>query len=292
MIKFGPEGWIARISEEFTFENVIKVGRAIAVYLLSREQGDKPFLVSYDTRFQAERFALEIVKVLEAAGINVLLTERDTPTPIVAWETVDKRAAGAVMVTAGSHGAQFSGLKFIKPGGAVCLTDCVREIETYLFLERSGSGGVNLPHDKLLRYQAAASQIGRVARGKVERFEPRERYFGYLSAQVSQARSRPLIVVDPQFGSARGYVDLFLQRLGCRVEERHGHRDVLFGGREPGLTEQHLAELKAKVLERKADCGLAFNSDASAYALIDRSGGFHAGAEAVDPILAALRAIM
>ncbi|MFA5113928.1 MAG: hypothetical protein WC529_06530 [Candidatus Margulisiibacteriota bacterium] len=294
MIKIGPEGWVAELSADFTYDNVKKVGRAIAVFLLTHDQAAKPFLVSYDPRFQAERFAVELAKLLESAGINVLFTERDTPTPIVAWETVDRGAAGAVSVTASGRGHRFSGLKFIKHGGALCLADCAKEIETYVFLERSTAQPANIPNQMLLNYQSAVSQIGRGNKGTVERFEPRERYFNYLAAQLDQARIRkaaPLIVVDPLFGAARGYVDLFLQRLGCRVEELHGKRDVLFGGLEPNPVEPNLAELRARVAQLKADLGLAFNADASAYAAIGRDGGFRAGAAAADPLLAAVQEV-
>jgi phosphomannomutase len=291
MIKFAADGWTARISEEFTFDNVRRVGRALAVFLINRGLTGKPFLVTYDPRFQADRFAVELVKLLESAGIKVLLTERDTPTPIIAWETRDKGASGAAVITATSLGAQFCGLKFLIQGGDFCLADCIKEIDTVLFLEKSSSRAANLPNQTILNYQAAASQIGRVKKGTFERFEPRERYFQSLAAQLDRGKMAKQVVVDSLGGSARGYVDLYLQRLGCRVTELHGERDVLFGCREPNPTAENLAELRAKVLETKADLGIAFNADASVYALIGRDGQFQAGQETADPILAALKAV-
>jgi phosphomannomutase len=264
VISFGNDGWVAKISEEFTFDNVRRVGRVAAACLTGRGLPAGPFIVSYDPRFLADRFAVELAKTLESAGISVLLTERDTPTPVVAWEMNDKKAVGAVVVTAGSRDRQFGGLKF--------LGDIAREIGQYLD-------------------RPAADQV---KKGSVERFEPRERYYRYLSAQLDQAKIKkaaPLVVVDPFHGSARGYVDLFLQRLGCRVEELHSERDVLFGGGEPSPIEERLGELRAKVAALKADIGLAFNADASAYALIGRDGRFQAGESAADPILAAFQAV-
>jgi phosphomannomutase len=291
MIKFGPEGWAARLSAEFTFDNVRKAAKAIAVFLISRDLAGKPFLVSYDPRFQADKFALEIVKLLEAAGITVFLTERDTPTPIVAWETVDKGAAGAVVITAGSLGAQFCGLKFLRPGGAPCLADCIKEIETYLYLEKSATLSASLPNQTILNYQSAVSQIGRGKKGAVTRFEPRERYYNYLAAQIDRSKLARRVVIDPLYGAARGYVDLFLQRLGCDVEVLHGKRDVLFGGCEPNPIAENLVPLQARVAELKADLGIAFNADASRFALIGREGKYQAGQETVDPILTAVSSV-
>lgn len=73
------------------------------------------------------------------------------------------------------------------------------------------------------------------------------------------------------YGSARGYLDRFLQGLGCQVEEIHGYRDVLFGGTAPDPVEKNLPELKAM----KADLGLALSGDAGAFGIIDRSGKYY-----------------
>ena len=69
------------------------------------------------------------------------------------------------------------------------------------------------------------------------------------------------------------------------MEEIHNWRDVLFGGKSPDPTEENLAELKAKVLQNKADIGIALNGDASSFAVIDQEGKFHPGDPGGDAIL-------
>ena len=64
-IKFGTDGWRAVISEEFTFANVRIVAQAICDYLLNHKLEGKPLIVGYDTRFLADKFAEEVVKVAE-----------------------------------------------------------------------------------------------------------------------------------------------------------------------------------------------------------------------------------
>jgi phosphomannomutase len=286
MIKFGTDGWQGVISEDFTFDNVRKVARAVAVYLINHRLIQNPLIVGYDARFLAERFAGEVVKVMEGAGCFVYFVERDTPTPVIDWEVKDKEAAGAIMITAASSQPQYCGLKFL------CAADCAKEIQTYLYLEGAKTTTA-VSNQVLLNYQSAMGLIGagQKAKSKEERFEPCERYLKHLEGLVDASvikKAKLKVVVDPMYGSGRGYLDMVLQRLGCQVEEIHNYRDVLFGGKSPDPTEENLAELKAKVLETRADLGVALNGDASLFALIDREGKYRAGEAGKDAILESL----
>jgi phosphomannomutase len=248
MIKFGKDGWTAKISEEFTFGNVRAAAREIAGSLKPNDS----LVIGYDSRFLAEKFATEIVKVMTTAKIGCYLPERDMPLPVAVWEVGDRGAAGGVMVTGGGLAADFCGVSFIK---------------------------------------------GQVTVGKepgIERFDPRERYFRYAEASVDAEaikRAGLKIVVDPMFGSVRGYFDVLLQRLGCRVDEINNYRDVLFGGLAPDPKEENLAGLKAAMDGQKADLGLAFNGDGSAFAVIDGQGQYKYHGEAGDALLNCLRLV-
>ena len=257
MIKFGTDGWRAIISEEFTFANVKKVAEAIALYLINHGFSDKPLIVGYDPRFLADKFALEIVKIMNQAGINCLLTERDTPTPIVAWSVKDKKAAGAVMLTASHNPAEYCGIKFIPDYAGPAGAEITNE------LQENSNKELVLPEAK--------------EKGFVERFEPRERYFKYIQQFVDLAAIKSAkikIVYDSMHGSGRGYLDHLLQNLGCQVESLHSNRDVLFGGQNPEPDDQELALLKKKVVETKSQVGLANDGDADRFGVVDEKGQF------------------
>lgn len=249
MIKFGTDGWRAVISDEFTFENVRKVARAIALYLAGRG----PLIVGYDSRFLADKFAEEVVKVMEEAGIDCLLTERDTPTPIVAWSVIDKKAAGAVMLTASHNPAEYCGIKFI-PHYAGPATESITSQ-----LQENSNQELDFP--------------GADKKGRVERFEPRQRYSRYIESFVDLdliRRAKLKIVYDPMHGSGRGYLDRILPVF----ETIHAERDVMFGGNSPEPSDEHLGELKKKVLEFSADAGLANDGDADRFGVVDEKGKF------------------
>jgi len=267
MIKFGTDGWRAIISDEFTFANVRRVAKAVAFYLINHGFSKKPVIIGYDARFLADKFAEEVTKVLEEAGIDCYLVERDTPTPVIAWEVKDKKAAGAVMITASHNPAQYCGIKFIPDYAGPANETITSE------LEMNSNKDIDLP--------------GASKKGKVERFEPRERYIKYIEGFVDPALIRNAklkVVYDPMHGSGRGYLDRILQNYGCRTEAVHGNRDVLFGGKNPEPAEVNLIELKQKVVELSAQVGLANDGDADRFGVVDEKGNY-LGANQIIPIL-------
>ncbi len=56
-IKFGTDGWRGIIADDFTFDNVRRVGNAIAHYVHKNEDASKGLVVGYDTRFASRAFA-------------------------------------------------------------------------------------------------------------------------------------------------------------------------------------------------------------------------------------------
>ncbi|MDD5382503.1 MAG: phosphoglucomutase/phosphomannomutase family protein [Candidatus Margulisbacteria bacterium] len=264
MIKFGTDGWRAVISDQFTFANVRKVAKAIALHLITHKFHNKPVIISYDPRFLADKFAEEVARVMEEAGIDCFFTERDTPTPIVAWEVRDKKAAGAVMLTASHNPAQYCGIKFI-PDYAGPANEAITSE-----LEENSNKEIALPKAN--------------KKGQIERFEPRERYIKYIGSFIDaeMIRSAGLkVVYDPMHGAGRGYMDRLLQDLGCEVEMIRGERDVLFGGGNPEPTDEFLGELKQRVVSLSARVGLANDGDADRFGVVNEKGEFYSANQVI-----------
>jgi len=257
MIKFGTDGWRAIISDDFTFANVERVAKAVALYLIQHKFNNRPLVIGYDPRFLADKFAEKVARVMETAGIDVLLTERDTPTPIVAWEVRDKKAAGAVMLTASHNPAEYCGIKFIPDYAGPADETITKE------LQENSNKDIDLP--------PASRKAG------VERFEPRNRYASYIESFVDPAlikKAKLSVVYDAMFGAGRGYLDKILEKFGCRVEALNCERDVLFGGKSPEPTDENLGKLKEKVKELSASVGLANDGDADRFGVVDEKGQF------------------
>ena len=56
-IKFGTDGWRAVVGQDFNFENVETVTKAIAQYILEKDGVEKPVIIGYDPRNMAYEFA-------------------------------------------------------------------------------------------------------------------------------------------------------------------------------------------------------------------------------------------
>lgn len=264
MLRFGQDGWSAVISDEFTFDNVRQAAAAAAACLIDKGWAGKPLIVGYDARFLSEKFAEAAVKEFKAAGLSILLTERDAPLPVLAWAVKDRDAAGAFVISGGVKPHQFSGIK---------LLPFSLEVNDYL------SGG-------------KSAHVKKAAKSQIERFEPRERYFKFAEASIDYEAIKKAglkVVVDPMCGSVRGYFDPLLQRLGCQVEEIHNYRDVLFGGLAPDPREENLAELKNRMSETKTDLGFAFSGDGAAFAIIDAPGNYKYHGETKDALVECLQ---
>src|SRR5574341_1110971 len=128
-IHFGTSGWRDIIAENFTFANVRLVTRAIAEYLLSQGRPESGVVVGYDTRFLSEAFAAQAAAVLAAHGVRVWLTDRDVPTPVVAYEVIRRGAAGGLNITASHNPPEYNGLNLSGPSGGPVLPAVTDRIE-------------------------------------------------------------------------------------------------------------------------------------------------------------------
>jgi phosphoglucomutase len=103
-IKFGTDGWRAKMGEEFTFENVRIFAYAYSNYLKKKfrnKTNKNPcVIVNYDTRFLSEEFALEAAKIFSLNGIKTWIPERDAPLPPVSLAIVRNNCCGGVNITA------------------------------------------------------------------------------------------------------------------------------------------------------------------------------------------------
>ena len=96
------------------------VATAIAKELLSDDQGDESPLVvvGYDARYKSRIFAQDSVRVLAGHGVRSLILPRPSPTPVLAFTSLSKKAKAGIMVTASHNPAEDSGYKVYWEDGA------------------------------------------------------------------------------------------------------------------------------------------------------------------------------
>lgn len=261
MIRFGTAGWQGVIGEDFTFQNVRIVSQAIANYLRMKGMASGGIIVGYDTRFLSEKFAYECAKVLAGNKVATLLCERDTPTPVLAYEVMDSSLAGAINFTASHNPPEYNGLKFSDEDGAPAMSEVTQMLENEI--------------DKLMNKSDVHFYY--VDQSSIETVVAHDNYLEFLKTKVridKIASSEIKVAVDPLFGTARNYVDKFMFDHGCSVFAIHNFRDPYFGGYGPDISESNLAELKIFVLEKKCDLGIATDVDADRFAIINELGEY------------------
>ncbi len=257
-IEFGTDGWRGIIADDFTFENVWQVTRAIAFYLETAYTQDRPVLIGYDTRFLADRFAYSAAEILADFGWKVKIVDRDCPTPVIAYQARLLNSAGALMFTASHNSSKYCGIKYIPDHATPATTDITDKIVANL------DNANNSP------------PIGK-NNAQIEYFDPKPDYlkFIYSLLDTDTLRSASLkIKYDALYSTSRGYLDEILDYCSVHLESFNTKRDVLFGGKMPEPKAEYLQQLIESVKKGKADLGLATDGDGDRFGVVDDRGQF------------------
>ena len=250
-ITFGTDGWRATL-DAFTEPRVRMVAQAVADHLADAGRGDGTVAVGYDARGSSRGFAEAIAEVLAANGHDVLMPERDLPTPLVAWGIVDRGLAGACMVTASHNPPEYNGVKFIPDDGAPALPAVTESVESHL------GDPDPLPE----------SEWGTVR--EVDFVEP---HAAHVLDLVDADLDGLAVAYDAIHGSGRGVTDALLERAGAEVRRLRCERDPEFGGTAPEPSPENLAGLVKAVRDGDADVGVANDGDADRVAVVTPARG-------------------
>jgi phosphoglucomutase len=263
-IKFGTSGWRGIIAEDITFGRLRVVTQAIADYFKQEGLHNKQVIVGYDTRFLSEQFAQSVANVLAANGLETLLTNRDTPTPVIAFEIIRQKAAGGLNITASHNPSAYSGLKFNTSWGGPALPSVTEQIEMTCDDYITGDSS-----PKVIKEAAG------VKRRLIVQIDPKPAYFKHLETLIDVKaikKGKLKVVVDGMWGAGRGYLDEFLRQAGAEVTAIHQDRDVLYGGHGPSPELEALGGLRDAMKKSKSPLGLATDGDADRFGIMDEDG--------------------
>jgi len=263
-IKFGTSGWRGILCENFSMENVRIVSQAIADHLRAEGVADRGVVVGYDARFMGRDFARETSRILAGAGIRSYFCVRDTPTPVIAFELLRRKAGGAINFTASHNPYDYNGIKFSPAWGGPALPATTDDIE-----QRANALQGQISYKEM--WLNHASDLGLFVE-----IDPRAAYFDKLRELVdfsAIAAAKIKIAVNPMYGSGRGYLDLLLRDAGVDIVAVNDHVDPYFGGEPPEPAEAHIQDFITAI---KADphisLGLALDGDADRFGIVDADG--------------------
>jgi alpha-D-glucose phosphate-specific phosphoglucomutase len=253
-IKFGTDGWRGVIADDYTFENVRRVGNAIAHYVHANEDASKGLVLGYDTRFGSRAFAEAIAEVLAASGITVHLSDDYTPTPALSYAVVNLKATGGVMITSSHNPYNWNGVKYKAGYGGSGTPAIMKSIESALDappIERSGGSVTSA--DFKSPYIAALKKFVDLAVIKKAGFK---------------------FAIDTMYGSGRGVLAGIFAEAGIDHVAIRGELNPLFPGINPEPILPHIAMLQDTVVREKCAAGLATDGDADRLGAVAEDGSF------------------
>jgi len=261
-IKFGTDGWRAIIADEFTFDNVVLVTKAVASYIATKYDKSKPVIIGYDTRFLANKFAQRAADTLNQYGFNVMLVDRDAPTPVIAFSAKHLNSAGALMFTASHNPPEYCGIKYIPDYAGPATTDITDVIVENVAKLQQGDESVITPTGTI---------------GKTEYFDPKPEYIKCVKSLIDFDKikaSGKKVYYDPLYSTGRGYFDELLKQAGSDVTTIHDWIDPLYGGAMPEPKEQFLGELKELIIKDPGSIGFSNDGDADRFGVLDEKGAY------------------
>ena len=263
-IIFGTDGWRGAIAEDYTFENVRRCTQGFAKYLIDHNKKGESIIVGYDKRFLSEFFARTVSEVLAGNGFHIFLTDGATPTPVIAYSVLDKKAAAAVNITASHNPPMDNGYKVRDENGGAIPPEGLKEIES------------NIPPSdeqvKILPYTEAVSA------GKVEIFDASVNYIEHLKDLIDLEPLRKAglrVMVDPMWGNGAGWFPRLLAGDKTQLFEIHNTRNPIFPEmKRPEPIQPNIdVGLKATV-DNHADILLITDGDADRLGVGDENGIF------------------
>ncbi len=263
-ITFGTDGWRGRIADDYTFAAVRRCSQGFATYLLSTQGSGRPVVVGYDRRFASEHFAEAAAEVLAGNGLRVLLTQGPTPTPVIAHAVLERRAIGAINITASHNPPWDNGLKVRDHLGGAVNPAGLKQIEQ------------EIPDDdakvRRLPYHKA------VAEGLVELIDPSGPYIEQLENMVdlpTLRRAGLRVVVDAMWGNGAGWLPSLLDGGSTQVIEIHHDRNPVFPEMtRPEPIPPNIDIGLQRTLSEGADVLLVTDGDADRVGLGDEHGRF------------------
>lgn len=262
-IKFGTDGWRAIIAKEYTVDNVARVSKATAEWLLQNFK--KPSVViGHDCRFGGAMFVETAIKIFVHKGIKVYTTDKGfVSTPMISLATRELNASLGVVITASHNPPNYNGYKLKGFFGGPLSPEEVDEIETIIPNEND----INLD---IISIDKAKGEGLLLFRDFEQMYiDQVERVFDLDLIQNSDFGW----AYDAMYGAGQNV----MKRLLPGIKFLHCDDNPSFHGQAPEPIHKNLIEFsKLITADDTVHCGLATDGDA------DRIGLYNAAGEFVD----------
>ena len=250
---FGTDGIRGRVgTPPITADFAVRLGRAAGVVFGGGKLAPR-VLIGKDPRSSGYMLEAALEAGLSAAGARAVLTG-PLPTPAIAYLTRTQGAQAGIVISASHNPYHDNGIKFFNSNGEKLGDDIELAIEAEI--------------------DQPFSTVSPELLGKAERLEDaRGRYVEFCKSTLKSSinKLQPMrIVVDAANGAGFRVAPAVFQELGFEVITVACEPNGLNINQECGATD--LAMLQAKVIETRADLGVALDGDGDRLMLVDPRG--------------------
>src|SRR5262245_16762213 len=130
-LEFGTAGLRGGIGAGPTRMNrlvVIRAAAGLCAYLKANGLIDGPVVIGHDARHKSDVFARDTAAVVRGAGLDAVLVDKPTPTPVIAFAIRHLGAVAGVVVTASHNPPQDNGYKVYLGDGSQIVPPADAEI--------------------------------------------------------------------------------------------------------------------------------------------------------------------
>ena len=235
--------WGKDINEEISYH----IGRAFATKLLSF--GKNKMLVGYDNRSSSETIEKNLIKGLTDGGVNVVrLGLVTTPMYYYAWDKLNIKCG--IMITASHNPKEYNGFKMSYNGIHNCFGKDVTDL-----------------------YYVIINGIYSEGNGTITNADIKEDYIKMIHNHINMGNNKLKVVYDCGNGTTSIVAPEIFKHPNIEYIPLFTESDPTFPNHHPDPSvEENLKQLKEKVLEVHADCGIAFDGDGDRVGVVDNLG--------------------
>jgi phosphomannomutase len=261
-IVFGTDGWRGIIDEEVNNKSIAVIAQAFADYLLRSVHIiiSPSVIIGYDGRKNSRQYATLFARVLSGNRINVLLSDRITPTPVLSFAVKNLGMNAGVMITASHNPSVYNGVKFKDSYGGPMLTENTKKVESLI-------------NYNLIQTDETFKTVNLL-----------EDYFASINERIDfkLIRKKQLkVLIDSMGGAGSTILEELLKKNKIKSETIFGVPDPDFFGRSPEPIDINLSPLKNKISKGDYSFGIATDGDADRVSFVLDNGEWLSAQETI-----------